>query len=415
MSSKFLVNNSGDAIIQLQSGSVPINVASITDQDLLPSYPVFTDGVRKLVSKKVAEDDCSFVPLVSPLTGNLDFGTNNITNIGSITAAGTLTIPSATNFTSTSGVQVRNLNLGTSAAGTIGTSSGDLTLSAAGSSILIPSDSLVVRSSVTLASNSITFSQSGASAFLQSSAATLGLIIAAGGTGELQLASGGNLLILTSVGQTINLNDSLQVNYGEGKLQNFAGTAGLVLESTGDMTLAPGTDKVINSSTNSTYGLTVDSSGISARNLVSLQSPILFANMAIGAELTQAVVDTVAANFTVSGLTSHISNVCSINTSTGVTTFSNSVAQKVRCSVSFGALASVSGFVTFGLSKNGAALSSATGTRALFLTSQFQQVHFECIVSVSSGDTLTLRFAPEMTANMTLSEISFTYTGLNVA
>src|ERR1700710_2389387 len=74
MSSPFLVyGDSGDVITQLQSGLVPINVASIVNQSVAPSSVLRADADRNITSGLVTVADLDFVPLTDPVSADLTF------------------------------------------------------------------------------------------------------------------------------------------------------------------------------------------------------------------------------------------------------------------------------------------------------------------------------------------------------
>jgi hypothetical protein len=82
MGSKFLEFGDEDVLQALQTGTVPINIVSCLVQSLSPSLPVKADAARQLTSGLIQTIDCGFVPVISPLTDDLDMGGNAITNIG---------------------------------------------------------------------------------------------------------------------------------------------------------------------------------------------------------------------------------------------------------------------------------------------------------------------------------------------
>jgi hypothetical protein len=85
MSSPFLeFGDSGDVIAQLQSGLVPINVASIVDQSVAPSSVLRAAADRSITSGLVTPADLSFVPLSDPATADLDMAGHSLTNVTNI-------------------------------------------------------------------------------------------------------------------------------------------------------------------------------------------------------------------------------------------------------------------------------------------------------------------------------------------
>jgi hypothetical protein len=79
MGSKFLIG--GVDLSALQDGSTPINVATVTVQNLGPNLPVKTDAGKQLTTGLIQLSDCAFVPLTNPATADLDMGDNALTDV----------------------------------------------------------------------------------------------------------------------------------------------------------------------------------------------------------------------------------------------------------------------------------------------------------------------------------------------
>ena len=70
MSSPFLLGGGGLTLAQLQDGSTPINVSTVTVQGLVPNLPVTTNGTRRLTSRLLGLADLNFSPTTSPFPGS---------------------------------------------------------------------------------------------------------------------------------------------------------------------------------------------------------------------------------------------------------------------------------------------------------------------------------------------------------
>lgn len=82
MSSKFLSGGGAttDVIALLNAGNQTLDVASITDQSLVPNLPVCANGSKKIIGRQIGVSDINFSVLSNPMAGDLDMGNNYVRN-----------------------------------------------------------------------------------------------------------------------------------------------------------------------------------------------------------------------------------------------------------------------------------------------------------------------------------------------
>lgn len=343
--------------------------ANTTDTSLSASYPVFTDSTNRFVSKKVELSDCSFGILSNPLSQNLDLGNYFITN--------------------TQSIYVRNIisvgNLGLQ-------SDSDISLTASGDrcSISVPSGEFSVNTATGM------FLFSNGTIYLNRSLLinpNSGIIENDANAPELRIRSktNTNITVQSQGSGTLNLLTSNQ------PISLTSGSGGVSINST------------------ASAALSVPNGNITTRNLVGTQSPFLSANQTqiYGVGLTIGSYVLLSSGWQI---IQNMATSCSINTATGVITFSNTTTQRVRITFITDAYTSSTTDIFFNISLNGSQslVQSRCLTQSAFSANVRKQLVLDTILNISSGNTIAILAGTLSNTTLTFENSLFLVSPLHV-
>jgi len=83
MSSKF-ISSGGDIISLLSSGKLTLNIQSVTDQSLVPSLPICTNSLKKLITRQIQVADIGFTVVENPSNADINVNGFNVINVSSL-------------------------------------------------------------------------------------------------------------------------------------------------------------------------------------------------------------------------------------------------------------------------------------------------------------------------------------------